>query len=91
MKNLIFVEADYISKRFDHVRFTDPFTGESKEVDGELVSMDSRDRDYFHKNEDGSFSSRKWYDEDITHVCVHCDYRDWENGIDPFYVLAEYE
>lgn len=64
--------ADHFEERWQSVSFTDPFTGEQKQVDGELVDFTNHNgNDYFHKNDLGEFEKREWYDDDITHIGVH--------------------
>lgn len=63
MEKTTFVIADDFGKNY--VTFENPFTGEEVEMCGELISG------YYHENEDGTYSERKWFAPDITHYKVH--------------------
>lgn len=73
MEKTTFVIADDFGGNY--VIFENPITGQEVEMSGELISG------YYHENEDGTYSERKWFANDITHCKVHEE--------DNFVVLAK--
>jgi hypothetical protein len=91
MATNLFVEAMSFNSSWQSVSWQDPYTNEIKEADGELYSSDYRDRTYYHKNDDGTFDVREWFEEGITHVEVYRDYQDAEAFTGEYIVVAPYK